>query len=55
MFSGTRKEVREKFNEWAKDKRLKNMVIHEAVVPNRDSVAEIGIVLCVYYDKEGRK
>ena len=50
MFFGTRKEAREKFNKWAKDKRLKDMVIHEAIIPNRDSVYEIGIVLCVYYD-----
>jgi len=31
------------------------MVIHEAVVPNRDSVAEIGIVLVVYYDPEEKE
>jgi hypothetical protein len=55
MFSGTRKEARDKFNDWAKDKRLKNMVIHEAVVPNRDSVSEIGIVLCIYYDEGDKK
>lgn len=55
MFSGIRKEVREKFNLWAKDKPLKNMVIHEQIYRNRDSVSETGVLLIVYYDGVERK
>jgi hypothetical protein len=54
MFSGTRKEVREKFNLWAKDKSVKNMVIHEQIYRNRDSVSETGVLLIVYYDEGER-
>jgi len=50
MFSGTRKEAREKFNEWAKGKRLFDMLIHEKIYRNRDSMTETGIILIVYYD-----
>lgn len=54
MFSGTRKEAREKFNAWAKDKKLGDLAIHEKVYCNRDSVAEIGIILIVYFEGEGK-
>jgi hypothetical protein len=52
MFSGTRQEARVKFNEWAKDKALKDMQIHEQLYRNRDSVAELGVMIIVYYNPE---
>lgn len=56
MFSGTRREAREKFNEWGKGKRLADMQIHEQIYRNRDSVSETGIILIAYYDaKEGSR
>jgi hypothetical protein len=50
MFSGTRKDAREKFNKWAETKRIQDMIINTIPFRTRDSISEEGILIVVFYD-----
>jgi hypothetical protein len=51
IFTGTWKEARDDFNKWAKHTFWKDdLIIHEQIYRNRDSLVECGLMIIVYYE-----
>jgi len=50
VFTGTWGEALHNFNDWAKGKLLtRDVIIHEQMYRNRDSLAELGVIIFVYF------